>query len=107
MNEISEDESLKRVADSINIALEQTKNVIAVIENTAGQGNYLFEYKHGSLSHVLEEPMLDINLSIFEKLLMEFMINQELEFVLILAIPLVQVCNNILYSNNQLLISRL
>jgi len=35
---ISEEECLSRIAESINIALDKTKGVIAVIENTAGQG---------------------------------------------------------------------
>ena len=35
---ISEDECLQRIAESINIVLDKTKGVIAVIENTAGQG---------------------------------------------------------------------
>jgi deoxyribonuclease IV len=35
---ISEEECLSRIGDSINIALDKTKGVTAVIENTAGQG---------------------------------------------------------------------
>ena len=35
---ISEEECLGRIAESINIALNKTKGVTAVIENTAGQG---------------------------------------------------------------------
>lgn len=41
LNSISVKDSLKRIAESINIALDQTKGVIAVIENTAGQGTNL------------------------------------------------------------------
>ncbi len=47
LKKISIDESLKRVADSINWALDQSKGVTAVIENTAGQGTnlgYAFEH---------------------------------------------------------------
>jgi deoxyribonuclease-4 len=36
---ISIDECLKTIAESINLALEKTKGVTAVIENTAGQGS--------------------------------------------------------------------
>ncbi len=36
---ISVDECLARIADSINLALDKTKGVTAVIENTAGQGS--------------------------------------------------------------------
>jgi len=35
---ISEEECLMRIAESINIVLDKTKGVTAVIENTAGQG---------------------------------------------------------------------
>jgi deoxyribonuclease-4 len=35
---ISEEECLTRIAESINIVLDKTKGVTAVIENTAGQG---------------------------------------------------------------------
>lgn len=42
---ISIDECLARIAESINIALSKTQGVIAVIENTAGQGsNVGFEF---------------------------------------------------------------
>ncbi|HHT60534.1 MAG: deoxyribonuclease IV [Paludibacteraceae bacterium] len=38
LGKISESDCLKTVAESINLALQQTKGVTAVIENTAGQG---------------------------------------------------------------------
>jgi deoxyribonuclease IV len=38
LNHISEEECLQKIAESVNIALDKTKGVIAVIENTAGQG---------------------------------------------------------------------
>ncbi|GAB4350754.1 MAG: deoxyribonuclease IV [Gammaproteobacteria bacterium] len=47
LKKISEAECLKRVAESINWALDQTSGVTAVIENTAGQGSnvgYRFEH---------------------------------------------------------------
>lgn len=44
---ISEEESLDLIAESINLALERTKGVTAVIENTAGQGSNLgFRFEH-------------------------------------------------------------
>ncbi|MFI3323765.1 MAG: deoxyribonuclease IV [Rikenellaceae bacterium] len=47
LKKISIEESLDRVAESINIALEQSKGVVAVIENTAGQGSNLgFSFHH-------------------------------------------------------------
>jgi deoxyribonuclease-4 len=41
LDRISEEECLARIAESINLALEQTRGVTAVIENTAGQGTNL------------------------------------------------------------------
>jgi deoxyribonuclease-4 len=41
LNQISEDQCLSTIAESINWALNQTSGVIAVIENTAGQGSNL------------------------------------------------------------------
>ena len=41
LNKIGVEECLKRIAESINITLDKTKGVIAVIENTAGQGTNL------------------------------------------------------------------
>lgn len=38
---ISEEECLKKIAESINISLDKTKGVTAVLENTAGQGTNL------------------------------------------------------------------
>lgn len=39
--QISEEDCLARIAESINIALDKTQGVTAVIENTAGQGSNL------------------------------------------------------------------
>lgn len=41
LKKIDEEESLARVAESINLAIEKTRDVIAVIETTAGQGTNL------------------------------------------------------------------
>lgn len=41
LNQISIEDCLKRIAESINFVLDKTKGVIAVIENTAGQGTNL------------------------------------------------------------------
>lgn len=47
LHQIEEDDCLKRIAESINIALDKTKGVTAVIENTAGQGSNLgFRFEH-------------------------------------------------------------
>lgn len=46
LKEISIDECIRKIAHSINLALDKTKGVTAVIENTAGQGSnigYAFE----------------------------------------------------------------
>ena len=41
LNEMTEEECLRRIASSINKTLEKTSGVKAVIENTAGQGSNL------------------------------------------------------------------
>ena len=49
-----ENECLDLIAESINIALEKTKNVKAVIENTAGQGTNL-GYKFEHLARIIDK----------------------------------------------------
>lgn len=47
LKEVSEAECLATIASSINLALEKTSGVTAVIENTAGQGTNLgFRFEH-------------------------------------------------------------
>lgn len=47
LGEISSDECLARISESINIALAKTSGVTAVIENTAGQGsNVGWKFEH-------------------------------------------------------------
>lgn len=63
LNEVSESECLKRVAESINIALDKTKNVTAVIENTAGQGSnvgYRFEHLAEIIDQVEDKTRVGI-----------------------------------------------
>ena len=51
---ISEEECLTRIAESINITLDQTTGVTAVIENTAGQGSNLgYTFEH--LAYIIEK----------------------------------------------------
>ena len=51
---ISEEECLSRIAESINIVLDKTKGVCAVIENTAGQGtNMGHRFEH--LSYMIDK----------------------------------------------------
>jgi len=47
------DDCLKRIAESINIALQETSGVTAVIENTAGQGSNL-GYRFEHLARIIE-----------------------------------------------------
>ena len=54
LNLISEEECLNRIAESINIALEKTRGVIAVIENTAGQGSNM-GYKFEQLRYIIDK----------------------------------------------------
>ena len=53
LKKISEEESLRLVAESINIALDKTQGVTAVIENTAGQGSNL-GYAFWHLAYIIE-----------------------------------------------------
>lgn len=51
---ISEEECLTLIAESINITLNQTKGVTAVIENTAGQGSNLgYSFEH--LAYIIDK----------------------------------------------------
>lgn len=54
LKEISETECLKRIAESINMALNVTKGVSAVIENTAGQGSNV-GYKFEHLAEIIDK----------------------------------------------------
>ncbi|MBQ1408418.1 MAG: deoxyribonuclease IV [Bacteroidales bacterium] len=47
LNKISDEECLDQIAREINLALDKTSGVTAVIENTAGQGSNLgFKFEH-------------------------------------------------------------
>lgn len=54
LKKISEEESLDLIAESINIAHQKVPEVIAVIENTAGQGTNL-GYKFEHLAHIIDK----------------------------------------------------
>jgi deoxyribonuclease IV len=53
LGKISDEECLKRIAESINITLDKTHGVIAVIENTAGQGSNL-GFKFEQISFIID-----------------------------------------------------
>jgi deoxyribonuclease IV len=54
LKQISEEECIKLIAESINIALDKTNGVTAVIENTAGQGtNIGYRFEH--LKKIIEQ----------------------------------------------------
>lgn len=54
LKEISEDECIARIAEGLNIILDKTAGVTAVIENTAGQGTNL-GYKFEHLAQIIEK----------------------------------------------------
>jgi deoxyribonuclease IV len=63
LNKISEEESLLLIAESINITLDKTKGVTAVIENTAGQGTNLgfkFEQLRFIINHVNDQGRVGV-----------------------------------------------
>lgn len=53
LNQMDEDDCLKRIAESINLTLADTKGVTAVIESTAGQGSNL-GYRFEHLARIIE-----------------------------------------------------
>ena len=60
---ISEEECLMRIAESINIVLDKTKGVTAVIENTAGQGTnmgYKFEQIRFMIDNVNDKSRVGV-----------------------------------------------
>lgn len=63
LNRISEDECLQIVADSINWALDKSRGVTAVIENTAGQGSavgYRFEHLAAIIDAVADKALVGV-----------------------------------------------
>jgi len=63
LNKISEEKSMKIVAESINIALDKTRGVTAVIENTAGQGSnlgYSFDQLRFMIEHVEDKSRVGV-----------------------------------------------
>jgi len=63
LNEITMDECLKIIAESINIALDKTKGVTAVIENTSGMGSavgYKFEQLAQIIHHVEDKSRVGV-----------------------------------------------
>lgn len=53
MREMSEESCLDRIAESLNMILDSTSGVKAVIENTAGQGSNL-GYSFHQLAHIID-----------------------------------------------------
>ena len=53
LGKISDQACLERIAESINITLDKTHGVIAVIENTAGQGTNL-GFKFEQIRHIID-----------------------------------------------------
>ncbi|SCZ49064.1 deoxyribonuclease IV [Thiohalomonas denitrificans] len=63
LRKISEEECLSLVAESINWALDRTESVIAVIENTAGQGSnlgYRFEHLAAIIDQVEDKSRVGV-----------------------------------------------
>ena len=54
LKKISEEKSLDRIAESLNITLDKTNGVTALIENTAGQGTNL-GYRFEHLAHIINK----------------------------------------------------
>ena len=54
LKKISLDESMDRIAESINITLDKTEGVTAVIENTAGQGSNI-GFKFEQIAYIIDK----------------------------------------------------
>lgn len=54
VDQLSEEKCLDLIAESINISLEKTSGVTAVLESTAGQGSNL-GYKFEHLAHIIDK----------------------------------------------------
>ena len=63
LKKIDPDDCLKRIAESINLAHQHTQGVVAVIENTAGQGSnlgYRFEQLRAIIDHVDDKSRVGV-----------------------------------------------
>jgi deoxyribonuclease IV len=63
LQKISEEDCLKRIAESVNITLDKTSGVTAVIENTAGQGTnmgHTFEQIRCIIDHVEDKSRVGV-----------------------------------------------
>lgn len=63
LNRVDEETCLRTIAESVNIALDKTSGVIAVIENTAGQGTnlgYKFEHLRYIIDHVRDKSRVGV-----------------------------------------------
>ena len=63
LKKITEEEGIKMVAESINIALNEVEGVTAVIENTAGQGSnlgYCFEHIGAMIEQVEDKSRVGV-----------------------------------------------
>lgn len=54
LKKISDEACLERIAESLNLALAETENVCAVIENTAGQGSNM-GYSFEQIAFIMEQ----------------------------------------------------
>ena len=63
LNKSGEEECLRQIADGVNLALDKTRGVTAVIENTAGQGSNLgftFEQIAYIMAHVEDKSRIGV-----------------------------------------------
>ncbi len=63
LNKVSEETCLRTIAESINLTLDKTRGVTAVIENTAGQGSNLghtFEQIRYIIDHVEDKERVGV-----------------------------------------------
>ena len=83
LNELSVDDCLARIAESINRTLDQTAGVCAVIENTAGQGTnlgYTFEQIAAIIDRVEDKTRVGVCIDTAHKLAAGYDIKTEQGF---------------------------
>ena len=83
LGRISDEECLLRIAESVNITLEKTKGVTAVIENTAGQGSNLgfkFEQIGFIIDHVDDKSRVGVCIDTCHSFAAGYDLSTEAEF---------------------------
>lgn len=83
LRQIDEETCLKRIAESVNIALDKTQNVTLVIENTAGQGSnlgFLFEHLAAIISNIEDKSRIGVCIDTCHAFAAGYNLSNQIEF---------------------------